>query len=501
MTDMANTQLGSFEAHESRRRQNLDGDELLAVSVRELVVSAPTVPAFPKTALASLDPVSSSPPKRPKRVMAWLALLATVAGVGVAIPQFASQESRSNSMLIIKPLPRNLSVVATTERMGGTPYLGRSSFHWTDANGDSVGLSVGLDRAASEKVFKTAGLVMPASQLGEVPFPKNVSLANGIRAALMKAPETNPQFEWLSWTVPGFELALSRTEPRRNALALVTIANQISSTKIDKWLVDPKLPIGYREVSRQLATGEIETTSSEFQAQIADSNNDPYSVSASTDPYLRSGISTDRVIEIAGKSVNVSKNYVSFLDGDLLFYVSRGREKILPRTASQVPLDADPTVIALVTAARSGSLSDWQKQLSKPLSDYEVRETSMYKGLKVRYAVPINKFGDELVCIDQITLGSCRPISMRADPNALALPGGSWLVIGMLRSMTSARGEYDYTDVKSLPASTPDGASFTLDVLPIGVGDRIAVGVLPSSVSHINLENNRGRINRPRPQG
>ena len=496
MTDESNILSGS---RRNLRHSSFDGGDQLRLTVAILVSDAPKLPPFPPTtSLASLDPEGPGLQKPQRRKLIWLGLLALMGGGGIVVPRFAGDAPKPAAMMIMRPLPRGLSLVTLAERMGGTPYLERSSFAWTDAKGDSVSLTVSLDRAASEKVFKTAGLALPSSQFSEVPSPKNVSLANGIRAALMKAPETNPQFEWLSWTVPGFDLALSRIEPKRNARSLVTIADQISSTEINKWMVGPKLPAGYREVSRLLATGRVEKTSSEFQAQVADSNNERYSVFASADRHLSSVNPADTVIEISGKQVTVSKNYVSFVDGALLINVLRERQQVLPRDSSQKSLSADPTVRALVAAAGAGNLLDWKEQMSRPRKGFQVAETTTYKGLKLRYAVPTAKFGDELVCIDRITLGSCRPISMRSDPNALSLPGGSWLVIGMLRSMTRARGEYDYEDVNTLQATTSDGASFSLDVLPVGIGDRIAVGVLPSSVGYLNLESNRGRINRPR---
>ncbi len=496
MTDEANIFGG---ARRNVRHSSLDGGDQLRLSVALLVSDAPAAPPFPPTTrLASLDPEEPVLPKQWRRKWIWLGLLALISGGGIVVPRFAGETPNPAAMMIVKRLPRGLSLVAVTERMGGTPYLERSSFDWTDGKGDSVSLSVALDRAASEQVFKTARVAMPSSQFSEVPFPKNVSLANGIRATLTKAPETNPQFEWLSWSVPGFDLTLSRIQPKKNGLALVTIADQISSTEVNKWMVDPKVPDGYREVTRLVATGKIEKTSSEFQAQIADSDNERYTIFASEDPQLRFGNPADKVIEIAGKQVKPSKNYVSFVDGGLRFNVLRERVQILPIDPLQKPLSADPTVRALVAAAGAGNLQEWKKQMSRPRTGYEVKETTTYKGLKMRYAAPTAKFGDELVCVDQVTLGSCRPISMRADPNALSLPGGSWLVIGMLRSLTSARGEYDYNAVKTLPATTPEGASFNFDVLPIGIGDRIGVGVLPNSVSYLNLESGRGRINRPR---
>jgi hypothetical protein len=278
----------------------------------------------------------------------------------------------------------------------------------------------------------------------------------------------------------------------------VAIADQISSTEVNKWMVDPIVPEGYQELTRLVATNKIEKTSSEFQAHIADSDNERYNIFASEDPKLSLGKPADKVIEIAGKQVKLSKNYVSFVDGGLRFNVSRERQQILPTDPLQKPLSADPTIRALVAEEGAGSLLEWKKQMSRPRTGYEVKETTTFKGLKLRYAAPTAKFGDELVCVDRVTLGSCRPLSMRADPNALSLPGGRWLVIGMLRSLTSARGEYDYNAVKPLPATTPEGASFNFDVLPIGIGDRIGVGVLPNSVGYLNLESGRGRINRPR---
>jgi hypothetical protein len=202
-------------ARRNVRHSSIDGGDQLRLSVALLVSGAPATPPFPPTTrLASLDPEEPVLAKQWRRKWIWLGLLALISGGGIVVPRFAGETPNPAAMMIVKRLPRDLSLVAVTERMGGTPYLGRSIFEWTDGKGDTVSFSVALDRAASERVFKTAGVAMPSSQFNEVPFPKNISLANGIRAALMKAPETDPQFEWLSWSVLGFDLTLSRIQPK-----------------------------------------------------------------------------------------------------------------------------------------------------------------------------------------------------------------------------------------------------------------------------------------------
>lgn len=72
--------------------------------------------------LASLDPVPTPKQKRSRRKVALLTLLAVFGGAGLAIPRFATQETIPNSMMIIKPLPKGLTLVSLTEDPGGAPY-------------------------------------------------------------------------------------------------------------------------------------------------------------------------------------------------------------------------------------------------------------------------------------------------------------------------------------------------------------------------------------------
>jgi hypothetical protein len=497
MTDMANTQLGSFDSHDSLRRQKLDGDDLLAVSVRQLVVSAPTVPVFPKTALASLDPVLSSTPKRPKRGMAWLALLATVAGAGVAIPRFAAQETAPNSMMIIKPLPKGLTLISVTEDPEGTPYVNSSHFEYSGPEDDKVWLTISLDRASLEKVIREAGEVPLTFPEGFVEASIDINLSDGTPAKLVRTPRQFPMFEQLRWTKAGFEFSLQRNEPKDRNRPLLALANQMAAAEAKDFATEPRVPPDYTESHRYVSDGKVLKRKASFRATVVNATGQNYDVYAGF--FGPSNPSPVVPQVVGGRTVTISENGISWKDGELQFQAVRlGGELWVPGQPRK-PMKVDATLRTLIASTSAGTLASWRKQARRPRTGLQKKGSTEYRGVKLDYYAPSAAWTEDFVCLGPLTIGSCQALNGRFDFGSFRLADGRWMV---LSSVTNLRSDLLVADrQRNADPAKPKrlNTDGLFDVVTIGLSET-AITIVPADQKFLDLDTGP-RIQRPRSLG
>ncbi len=496
MTDMANTQLGSFDSHESLRRQTLDGDDLLAASVRQLVGSAPTAPAFPKTALASLDPVPSSTTKRPKRIVAWLALLASLAGAGVAIPQFASQETAPKSMMIIKPLPKGLTLISVTEDPGGAPYVKSSQFEYSGPDGDRVWLNVSLDKASLDKAIRDAGEVPVFNSTSYTdPSSTEINLADGTPAKLVRIPQQYPMFEQLHWTKAGFEFRLQRNEPKALSRPLLSLANQMAPAEAKGFATNPRIPPDYKESSRSVSDGKVLRRKASFKAALVNATGQHYDVYAGAEFFVPSTLSPAASQVIGGRSVTISEIGISWTDKELQFSAFRhGRELWIPGQPRK-PMKVDATLRTLIASTGAGTLVSWRKQANRPRTGFERKESTTYRGVKLDYYAPLGEWTEDFICLTRLTVGSCQALNERYEVGPFGLPDGRWIVMGNANTLSSellGAARARNTGPGKPMLLNKDGV---FDVISIGLTE-VAITVLPSDEPF--LDHDGRRIYRPR---
>jgi hypothetical protein len=497
MTDMANTQLGSFDSHESLRRQKLDGDDLLAVSVRQLVGSAPTVPAFPRTALASLDPVPSLTTKRPKRGLAWLALLATVAGVGVAIPRFASQEPMSNSMMIIKPLPKGLTLISVTEDPGGVPYVKSSQFEYSGPDDDKVWLTISLDKASLEKVIREAGEVPLTFPEGIFEASTKINLADGTPAKLIRFPQQYPEFEVLRWNKAGFEFSLNRNEPKERQRPLLALANQMLPAEVNDLATEPLVPPDYKESKRSSSDGKVLTRKASFKATVVNATGQNYDVYAGF--FTPSNLSPAAPQVVGGRTVTISENGISWKDGELQFQAVRlGGELRIPGQPRK-PMKVDATLRTLIASTGAGTLASWRKQARRPRTGLQKMGSTEYRGVRLDYYAPSAAWTEDFVCLGPLTIGSCQALNGRFDFGSFRLADGRWMVLSSVMylqpELRAAERERNADPAKPR-LHNKDGV---FDVVTIGLSET-AITILPADQKFLDLDTGP-RIQRPRSLG
>jgi hypothetical protein len=499
MTDMTNTQLGSFESHESVRRQKLDGDDLLGVSVRQLVGSAPTVPAFPKTALASLDPVPTSTTKRPKRIVAGLVLLllASLAGAGVAIPRFASQESTPNSMMIMKPLPKGLTLISMTEDPGGAPYVESSYFEYSGPDNDKVWLTISLDRASLEKAVRDAGEVpLRISNSYRDGLPE-FNLADGTPAKLVRIPQQDPMFEQLHWTEAGFEFSLQRNEPKERNRPLLALANQMAPAEAKGFATEPRVPPDYKESHRSVSDGKVLKRKASFRATVVNAKGQNYDVYAGF--FTPSNLSPVVPQVVGGRTVTISENGISWKDGELQFQAVRlGGELWIPGQPRK-PMKVDATLRTLIASTSAGTLASWRKQARRPRTGLQKKGSTEYRGVKLDYYAPSAAWTEDFVCLGPLTIASCQALNGRFDFGSFRLADGRWMVISSvvnLRSELLVAGRQRNADPTKPKRLNTDGL---FDVVTIGLSET-AITILPADQKFLDLDTG-SRIQRPRSPG
>jgi hypothetical protein len=506
MTDMTPDRLvGNFAMHDHPLRKP-ESDDVLSASVAKLVGLAPSVPAFPKRAtLASLDPLPSPKRNLPIRKAALLVLLALVGGAGVAIPRFASEVPTPNSKLIIRTLPKGLTLISLTERPGGEAYIGRSQFEWSTPQGDIVSLTATTDRETSAATLRAAGETVtrgPESKPSGPPY-KTIKLPSGVEAFLLRIPEDTPQIDQLTWSQDGFDLTLFRTEPRKGLAELASIASQLEPVNRNDWMSAPLLPSGYREVSRDISKGEIRRTTTWFDASIVGPNNAFYSLSASMEPLhvpipRRTNEPADKVETIGGKAVTRSVDGLSWTDDGLSIQLYLRSERAYMMGTPRKLAVLDQVKRGLVSAIEVGSLRDWRTQMAKRRVGFEKRESVIYRGIKLNHFLPVGDWTEDLVCIGDATLGSCQAISEWLRIGSFSLPDGRWMAIGSAGNLPDellATARKRNVGPAKPRLRNQDGI---FDVVTVGL-DEVAVAIIPGNQEYVELGFNRGSVRRPGP--